>query len=149
MALIDSTRKDIAEIKDSLARIDSERDKISDYRKDCRDLLDHVGKKQLEKKKLEDEAEALRRKFDERRRRHEAKRDEERQALDKLRGSLDRTQESKRQAEEFVVSRHCPAEMNEEVSRPTSLDCKEIISAIKDLTAEIYRDSDSLKEKTP
>lgn len=148
MALIDSTRKDIAEIKDSLARIDSERDKISDYRKDCRDLLDHVGKKQLEKKKLEDEAEALRRKFDERRRRHEAKRDEERQALDKLRGSLDRTQESKRQAEEFVVSRHCPAEMNEEVSRPTSLDCKEIISAIKDLTAEIYRDSDSLKEKT-
>lgn len=146
--LMESTKKEIAGIRDSLDRIDREREKITEYRKDCRDLLDNVVEMQMDKKSLENEAASLQQKYDERRKRHELKKDEELQAISSLCRSYSKALESKRHADEFVASKNYQSELKEEGAIQTTQDCLTIISAIKDLIGEIYRGSDSLKETT-
>lgn len=146
--LLDSTKKEIEDIRVSLEQIDHERNKIIEYQKDCRDLLDHVPQMQADKKKLEDEGARLRQKYDEHRQRYELNKEDEQQLLSNLRLSYAKAVESKQTAEEFVASKNCPSELMEEGARPTGSDCLAIISSIKDLTGEIYRSTDTLKEKT-
>jgi len=146
--LLDTVKREIGDIESSIQQIDRERDKIIEYHKDCRDLLDHVAQMQVDKKKLEDEGALLQQKYDQRRQRHELNKEEERQALSSLRLSHDKAVEARQTAEEFIASKNCPSELMEEGARPTGNDCLVIISAIKDLTGEIYRGTDALKEKT-
>lgn len=146
--MIESVRIEIEDINSKLDIIDQEREKITEYRKDCRELLDHVGQMQTDKKKLEGKAESLRLKYEERRRKHLRNKEEEEKVLAGLRLSCDKIAESKQKAEDFIASNACPAELHESNAIHTDLDCQTIISNIKDLTGEKYRLSDALKETT-
>lgn len=144
--LIEAIKKQIEDIISKLDLIDREREKITEYRKDCRELLDHVSTMQSEKKKLEGNVASLQQKYNERREKYISNKSEEEKVLSDLRISYGKTTEAKQKTDEFIASNACPAEIQEANAIHTDLDCLTIISTIKDLTGEKYRLSDTLKE---
>ncbi|MDE6217422.1 MAG: ATP-binding protein, partial [Muribaculaceae bacterium] len=146
--MLDNTRKELTKISEAIGRIESERVKIIEYRKDCRELLDHVPQMQVDKKKIEDKQETLKQKYDHRRNNLDLKLQKENEAVASLHVSYKHAIESKLQANEFTESNACPAGLKETSPIPTELDCSAIISGIQGLMVEIHKFSDMLKEKT-
>lgn len=146
--MLNAIKEEIAAISQAIDIIDGERDKIAEYRKDCRDLLDHVQQKQANRKKLEDEEGRLRQKYEERRHKLDLRRQEEEKSITSLRMSCRLAMESKQKADEFTASKTCPQEFNEARPINTELDCSAIISAIQGLIVDIHSLSDQLKQDT-
>lgn len=146
--MLSATKEEIADISKKIDAIDGERDKIAEYRKDRRELLDLVPQKQALRKKLEEEEEGIRQKYEERGQKLNIRRQEEEKTLASLRLSCRQTTESKRQADEFIASNACPPEFKEARPVSTELDCSAIISVIKSLMLDIHNLSDRLKEQT-
>ncbi len=141
-----ATEREIGGLKDSLKRIDAERDKITEYHKDCRELLDHVVQMQVDKKKFEAEETRLREKYEERRQRLEMKRGEEDKQLVELRKAHVKAVASKQQAEEFIASRACPVELQEAGVERTDQEAPALVSGIVRLVADISELKGGLKE---
>lgn len=146
--ILDTTKKEIAEISLAIDRIDSERDHIAVYRKFCSELLDHVPQMQTTRKMLDDNLTNLQKKYEDRNQRYDLKRQEEEKAVALLRTSYRQAMESKRQADEFTTSKACPPELKECNPIHTELDCIAIISSIQGLIVDIHELSDRLKETT-
>lgn len=148
ICMLDNTRKELATISAAIDRIDRERDKIAEYRKDCRELFDKVTQMQADRKKIEDNQSILEQKYEDKRQRLDQKRQEEEKILSKLSISLRKAMESKQNADEFTISKACPPELKETSPIPTELDCIAIISSIQGLIVDIHNLSDRLKEYT-
>lgn len=148
ICMLDNTRKELTTISAAIDRIDRERDKIAEYRKDCRELLDKVTQMQADRKKIEDNQSILGQKYEDKRQKLDQKRQEEEKSLSKLSISFRHAMESKQKADEFTVSKACPPELKETSPIPTELDCIVIISSIQGLIVDIHKLSDSLKEDT-
>lgn len=146
--MLNTIKEKIAAISHAIDIIDGERDKIAEYRKDCRDLLDHVPQMQASRKKLEDEEGRLRQKYEERRQKLDLRRQEEEKSIALLRMSCQLAIESKQKADEFTASKTCPQEFKEARPINTELDCSAIISAIQGLIVDIRTLSDRLKQDT-
>lgn len=146
--MLDTTKKEIAAISKAIDRIDRERDKIAEYHKDCRELLNHVPQMQADRKKLDDNLTNLQKKYNDRHNRLNLKRQEEEKSVASLRISCRKTMESKQEADEFTASKACPSELKECNLITTELDCITIISSIKGLIVDIHELSDRLKETT-
>lgn len=144
--MLASIKNEITELKTSINNIDKERETIAIYRNDCKNLLNHVTQKQVDKKKLEDDRSRLREKYDERDKRLKGKKEEEENELSAMRLENDNNAASIRLAEEFIASSACPPEIKESNSVATEFDCTAIISNIQRLMVEIHRLSDALKE---
>ena len=146
--MLNETKEEIAVISKEIDLIDSERDKIAEYRKDCRELLEHVPQMQATRKKLEDEDCKLRHKYEERRQKLDFRRQEEEKLIASLHMSCRLAMESKQKADEFTASKSCPPEFKEASPINTELNCSDIITAIQGLIVEIHSLSDRLKEYT-
>ena len=146
--MLDTTKKEIAEISIAIDRIDGERDHIAVYHKICSELLDHVPQMQTNRKMLDDNLTNLQKKYEDRYQRYNLKRQEEEKAVVLLRISCHRVMESKQQADEFTASKVCPPELKECTLIHTELDCIAIISSIQALIVDIHKLSDRLKETT-
>ncbi len=143
--MIERIKKEIAETEETIRMIDKEQEKVTEYRYDCKNLLDHVPQFLTDKKKLEDKDASLKQTYDDRRQRQEAKRKEESIALAELQGGLDKATEAIKRADDFIASDSCPTELKESHQIPSDLDCITLVESIKDQTREIYRHTDSLK----
>lgn len=148
ICMLNMTREEINIISAAIERIDSERDKIAVYRRDCQELLDKVPQMKADLKKLEDNQERLHQKYDDRYNKYDQKRQEEEKTVASLHVSYRQTKESKQIADEFTISKACPPELKETSPIPTELDCIAIISSIQGLIVDIHKLSDSLKEET-
>lgn len=146
--MLDITKKEIDAISAVIDRIDRERDKIAEYRKDCRELLDKVTQMQADGKNLENKQSILEQKYEDKRQKLDQKQQEEEKILSKLSISFRKAMESKQKADEFSVSKACPPELKETSPIPTDQDCIAIISSIQGLIVDIHNLSDRLKEDT-
>lgn len=143
--MIEQTKQEITETEDRLRAIEKEQEKVTEYRYDCKTLLDHVAHYQTDKKKLEDKDESLRQTYERRKEKHESNRKDEYAALSELQAALEKSSESIRKADDFMASDFCPPELNDCQQVATDLDCISLVDSIKGLTGEIYRLTDSLK----
>lgn len=146
--MLDTTKKELGTISAAIGRIDSERDTIAEYRKDCRELLDKVTQIQADRKKLAGDQAVLEQKYEAKRQRLDQKRQQEKKTFSELNQSFHHAIESKQRADEFTISKACPTELKETRPIPTELDCIAIISGIQGLIVDIHRLSDRLKEDT-
>ncbi len=143
--MIEKTKYEITATERKINDIEKEKVQVTEYQYVCKTLLDHVPQYQTDKKKLEDKDASLKHTYDDRRQRQEAKRKEESMAMSELQSSLDKASESIRKADDFIASDSCPAELKATQQIATDLDCITLVESIKDLTREIYRNTDSLK----
>lgn len=148
ISMLDTTKKEINAISSVIARIEEERDKIVEYRKDCRDLLDHVPQMQAERKKLQDEEDGLCQKYENRRQRLDHKRQEIEKDLASLCASYRQAFESKQEADNFTASKACPSDLMKISPIQTEQDCVAIISCLQRLMVDIHQQSNALKEDT-
>lgn len=143
--MIERTKAEIRKIEDKIRVIEKEKDQVAIYQNHCKTLLDNIPQYLIDKKKLEDKDASLKQTYDNRMQRQEAKRKEESIVQEELQSSLDKASESIRKSDDFIASDSCPDELKATQQIATDLDCITLVESIKDLTREIYRNTDSLK----
>lgn len=147
VSITDGLQAEISIAKRDIGSIEKERDVVVEYRNDCKRLLDHEGDFRSQKKDVEDVDATLKQTYDARCQKLKVKSSEEKYAWAELRSALGRAVESMQKADEFIASDACPPELKEAAPKSTELQCMPIVETIIRLAGEIYRLSDSLKNK--